>query len=52
MSNLARNAIAWSILALIVGGAGLFLATHHHETYNCHRTADDVIMCDFRYVGN
>ena len=52
MRKVLGNAIAWSILALIVGGAGIFLATHHHETYNCHRTADMKIMCDFRYVGN
>jgi len=52
MRKVLRNAIAWSILALIVGGVGLFLATHHHESYNCHMTADMVKMCDFRYVRN
>ena len=52
MSKVARNAIAWSVLTLVVSIAGLFLATHHHETYNCHKTPEMVTMCDFRYVGN
>ena len=51
MSKVLGNAIAWSILALIALGVG-FLATHHHESYNCHTTADMVKMCDFRYVRN
>ena len=51
VSKVAGNVIGWSVLALIALGVG-FLATHHHESYNCHRNADDVIMCDFRYVGN
>ena len=48
---MSANVIALGVLALIALGVG-FLATHHHETYNCHRTADMVTMCDFRYVGN
>jgi len=51
MSKILKNAIAWSVLALIGLGVG-FLATHHTESYNCHRNAEQVIMCDFRYVGN
>ena len=51
MKNLAGNVIGWGVLALIALGIG-FLLTHHQESYNCHRTADDVIMCDFKYVGN
>lgn len=51
MSKVLGNAIAWSILALIAIGVG-FLATHHTESYNCHRNADMVVECDFRYVGN
>ena len=51
MSKVAGNVIGWSVLALIALGAG-FLATHHQESYNCHRNAEMVIMCDFRYVGN
>jgi len=51
MSKVSANVIGWSVLALIALGVG-FLATHHHETYNCHRTADMATMCDFRYVGN
>ena len=51
MSRLAGNVIGWGVLALIALGVG-FLATHHQESYNCHRTAADVVLCDFRYVGN
>ena len=51
MSKVAGNVIGWGVLALIALGVG-FLATHHQESYNCHRTADMVIMCEFRYVGN
>jgi len=51
MSRLAGNVIALGVFALIALGVG-FLATHHQESYNCHKTADMVTMCDFRYVGN
>jgi len=51
MSKVASNLATGLILALIALGVG-FLATHHTETYNCHRNAEQVIMCDFRYVGN
>ena len=51
MSKVAGNVIGWGVLALIALGVG-FLATHHHESYNCHITADMVKMCNFRYVRN
>lgn len=51
MSNIAGNVIGWGVLALIGLGVG-FLLTHHQESYNCHRNAEQVIECDFRYVAN
>ena len=51
MSKVAGNLIVAGVVALTLTVVG-FLATHHHESYNCHRNADMVKMCNFRYVGN
>lgn len=51
MRKLSRDVVAYGVL-IIVAVTAIFMATHHTEAYNCHKTAELVTECDFRYVGN